>query len=56
MGPILQTRVVLIPEAARLDRVALVAEGWAGLTFHAYEFGARRGARRRVMCMPKRTA
>jgi len=41
-GTVLRARV-LIPESARLDRVALVAEGWAGLAFHAYEFGARRG-------------
>ena len=41
-GTILETRIA-IPEAEGLERVAVVAEGWAGLTLHAFESGAGRG-------------
>jgi hypothetical protein len=46
-GSVLGTRVA-VPDTARFERVAVVAEGWAGLTLHAYEFGARRGAQGHV--------
>jgi hypothetical protein len=43
-GTILQTRVA-IPEAEGLERVAVVAAAWAGLTLHAFESSAGRGTR-----------
>lgn len=46
-GTILETRVA-VPEAEGLERVAVVAEGWAGLTLHALETGAARGIRGHV--------
>jgi hypothetical protein len=42
-GSVLRAEVA-VPEAASLDRVAVVSEGWSGLALHAFEFGAGRGA------------
>jgi hypothetical protein len=41
-GSVLETRVA-IPEAQGLERVAVMAAGWAGFTLHAFEAGAGRG-------------
>lgn len=35
--------VIPVPEADDVERVALVAEGWAGLSLHPAEFGGLRG-------------
>ena len=42
-GTVLRARVA-VPEAARLERVAIVTDGWSALALHAFEFGARRGS------------
>jgi hypothetical protein len=42
-GTVLYARAA-VPEAVRLERVAVVADGWSALALHAFEFGARRGS------------
>lgn len=42
-GTVLGARAA-VPEAAEVERVAVVADGWAALTLHAFEAGARRDA------------
>jgi hypothetical protein len=46
-GTILVSRT-LVPDMAHVQRVAVSAEAWTGLSLHAFEFGALRGGRGHV--------
>ena len=41
-GTVIGSRA-MVPDAARVKRIAIAAEAWATLSLHAFEFGARRG-------------